>query len=133
MDLTRVPSIPHVLLAGSGTLPFHNFNNSAVRVRDAGSLMLAKCDGRDSQSWTLTGNPRVVTNVKSKADGGCWEIDGCGGTGVDTDYGCKALPKGPLPCSGCCNMAWQGFNAAVGFSPRAIVSVLPPERALWLG
>jgi hypothetical protein len=73
-----------------------------------GALRLAQCDGSISQSWNITTDPTVATNVESEFDGGCWEIDGCGGSTVDTNYGCKALPKGPLPCKAgtCCNMAW---------------------------
>eukprot|EP00037_Helgoeca_nana_P031399 m.400086 g.400086 ORF g.400086 m.400086 type:complete len:265 (-) comp28385_c1_seq3:30-824(-) len=73
-----------------------------------GALRLAQCDGSISQSWNITTDPTVATNVESEFDVGCWEIDGCGGSTVDTNYGCKALPKGPLPCKAgtCCNMAW---------------------------
>eukprot|EP00039_Didymoeca_costata_P021705 m.345237 g.345237 ORF g.345237 m.345237 type:complete len:764 (+) comp25973_c0_seq1:95-2386(+) len=70
-----------------------------------GSLQLAVCENnKRSQQWNFTDN--ALTNIQSLADGGCMEIDGCSGSTVDTDYGCKPLPTGPLPCTGCCNMAW---------------------------
>lgn len=78
-----------------------------IRKPQTGNLHLATCDGSVSQQWTLTAN-ESKTSVKSASDGGCWEINGCDGTTVDTDYGCKTLPAGPLPCgTQCCNMAWS--------------------------
>lgn len=71
-----------------------------------GKIMLTTCvAGKASQEWTLTGDPSNVTDFNS-SDGGCWEIDGCGGSSIDTNYGCKQLPK-TMPCTGCCNMAWR--------------------------
>jgi hypothetical protein len=78
----------------------------------SGSQEEATRDGSSTQRKSITGgsNPRSATSVKSEANGGCWEINGCEGPTVDTDYGCKSLPKGPLPCVGqCCTMAWA-FN-----------------------
>jgi hypothetical protein len=81
---------------------------------DPGSLNLLPCDGSLNQQWNFSSGKAVnSTNVQSLAagsdgkPGGCWEINGCGGPDVDTNFGCKRLPKGLLPCIGCCNMAWR--------------------------
>ena len=91
-----------------------------------GSITLSSCDGSKSQQWVLTstsntsrgslpsGTARTkATAVKSLADGGCWEIDGCSssaGAAIDTDYGCKKIPvpgwkNHSSPCVA--NMAWE--------------------------
>lgn len=73
-----------------------------------GGIKLAPCTGASSQQWNLTGlEPSVVTDVQSlSGNHGCWEIDGCGGSTIDTNYGCKKLPTGKRPWKGCNNMAW---------------------------
>ena len=80
----------------------------------SGRIALAKCNSTStSQRWNLTGSmgafsPTVATSIESVKDKGCWEINSCSGSTVDTNYGCKKLPaNGTLPCQGCCNMAWR--------------------------
>jgi hypothetical protein len=81
---------------------------------DPGSLNLLPCDKSLNQQWNFSSGKAVnSTNVQSLAagsdgkPGGCWEINGCSGPDVDTNFGCKRLPQGLLPCIGCCNMAWR--------------------------
>jgi hypothetical protein len=90
-----------------------NPNSSSNDIENGkGGLRISKCSSKSkSQLWNLTtgvSGAASVTNVKA-SDGGCWEINGCGGSAVDTNYGCKKLPTDPssLPCTGCCNMAWR--------------------------
>ena len=64
--------------------------------------------GKPAQLWNLTYSKLdpSMAQVKSVMDGGCWEIPGCGGSSIDTDYGCKSLPKpGATGCPA--NMAWK--------------------------
>lgn len=72
-------------------------------------LGVSGCEaGKPEQQWNLTystADPSMA-QVKSVLDGGCWEIPGCGGSAIDTDFGCKGLPKPGT--SGCpANMAWK--------------------------
>ena len=96
----------------------------------AGGIALAACDGSPTQQWNLTGDPSVVTDVQSLAGrggkpGSCWEINGCGGASIDTDYGCKSLPKGPRPWKGCNNMAWTFLKNGSIISGMQVGSALP--------
>jgi hypothetical protein len=71
-------------------------------------LGVASCDADElAQRWNLTYNDdHSIVSVKSVIDGGCWEIPGCGGSSIDTDFGCKSLPKKGV--KGCpANMAWD--------------------------
>lgn len=86
----RPPAGPHE----AGLLRLHG------KVGD-GNIALAACSGAPSQLWNLTGDPAVVTDVQSMTgSGGCWEINSCGGSSIDTDYGCKKLPTGSPPWTG---------------------------------
>eukprot|EP01043_Picozoa_sp_COSAG02_P037509 COSAG02_NODE_2822_length_7957_cov_4.624841_1_plen_474_part_00 len=85
------------------------FSEPCVHLDPApGGIMLNKCDSSSAtQRWnTSAGDPSVVTTVQSEASLSCWEVNGCGGPDIDTDYGCKKLPTGPPPWEGCNNMAW---------------------------
>ena len=108
--------------APSGYPPF---DPPCVRLpQSSDGLEAAPCNtSAPSQRWKirrddgLTGGGRVVdvgdvVTVQSaaKSNGGCWEINGCSGSDVDTSYGCKTLPT-HFPCQKgheCnCNMAWK--------------------------
>ena len=104
---------------------------------DPGSLSVAPCDSSaTSQRWNLTADPTTVTSVQSELTGSCWEINGCNGPDVDTNYGCKKLPSGSLPCKGCCNMAWR-FNPngtiVSGMNLRSCLHVDEATKAVSMG
>ena len=53
---------------------------------DPGGLSLLPCSGATTtQRWNLTA-ARNLTAVQSEASGSCWEINGCSGPDVDTNY-----------------------------------------------
>jgi hypothetical protein len=61
----------------------------------------------DMHSHPLTGCGEQSGSItRAAALCRCWEINGCGGASIDTNYGCKKLPSGPKPWTGCNNMAW---------------------------
>ena len=92
--------------------------------QNSGTLLLTACDGSDSQQWSFTRDPTDgnATTIRSHASQGCWEVNGCSGTTVDTNFGCKKMPK-HVPCPAghaCdCNMAFTFL------SNGSIVSAIP--------
>ena len=79
------------------------------------SIGLEACaTDKPEQQWGLSfDDNHSMMAVKSVSTGGCWEIPGCDSSehaSIDTDFGCKALPKsGQTGCPA--NMACE-FSAS---------------------
>ena len=79
-----------------------------------GRFAATPCKGLPSQLWELDadvvpGDGKPTSVQMNHDQGGCWEVEGCSGTTVNCNWGCKPLPHDKAQCvkSPCdCNGAW---------------------------
>lgn len=79
-----------------------------------GRFAATPCSGHPSQLWLLDagvtpGGVKPTSVKRNHRQGGCWEVETCGGSTVNTNWGCMALPndtsaahcsKDPCACHG---------------------------------